>query len=257
MTIIIVNAVSDGMEVTMKLTGKKYIVTGASSGIGKETCKYLAKLGATVILIARNEVRLMECLEKLEGEGHKYYCFDLSKIQSIENLIKKIVDENGKLDGFVHSAGVSITRPIKNTTKSVMQEVFEINLFSFVELLRLFSFKKYNNGGGSVVGISSISSHGYTGLGAYSAAKAGLDTIVRVAAMELVEKNIRVNNVRPGWVRTKMVGQYIEDGGSEKNLSQMLEPVEVARVIAYLLSDEAVGINGVSIPITGKDIQFY
>lgn len=250
------------MENVMELTGKKYIVTGASSGIGKETCKYLAKLGATVILVARNEMRLKECVEELEGKGHKYYCFDLSKVGDIENLIKKIVMENGKLDGFVHSAGIGPTRPLKNTTSSFMQEVFEINLFSFVELLRLFSLKKYNNGGGSVVGVSSATGMiGPVGVEAYCASKDGMDSIVKIVAKELTEKNIRVNNVRPSWVKTQIMDDYLEEvtGGNDEalqNISDAIEPIEVAGVIAYLLSDAASGINGACIPITGSDKRF-
>ena len=81
------------MDNIWKLDNKQYIVTGASSGIGRETCKYLARLGAKVILIARNEVRLRECLEELEGEGHKSYVFDLSNIGEIEGLIRRIVQK--------------------------------------------------------------------------------------------------------------------------------------------------------------------
>ena len=250
------------MKNVLELTGRKYIVTGASSGIGRETCKYLAKLGATVILIARNEMQLKECMAELEGESHKYYCFDLREISKIENLFKEIVRENGKLDGFVHSAGVGPTRPLKNTTNSFMQEVFEINLFAFVELLRLFSLKKYNNGGGSVVGVSSATGMvGPVGVEAYCASKDGMDSIIRIAAKELVEKNIRVNNVRPSWVKTQIMSNYLEEvtgrtDDAVQNISDAIEPIQVASVIAYLLSDAASGLNGASIPITGNDKRF-
>lgn len=248
------------MENILNLTGRKYIVTGASSGIGRVTCKYLANLGAVIILVARNEVRLKECIGELEGKGHKYYSSDLSKVEDIEALVKKIVEENGKLDGFVHSAGVGWSRPLKNTTSAFMQEVFNINLFAFVELLRCFSLKKYNSGSGSVVGVSSIvGTIGKEAITAYCASKSGMDSVVRVAAKELAGKNIRVNSVLPSWVKTQIMADYLEEvGGNSDNAMKFtanaIEPEEVASVIAFLLSDAASGINGASIPITGNDL---
>lgn len=245
------------MDNIWKLDNKQYIVTGASSGIGRETCKYLARLGAKVILIARNEVRLRECLEELEGEGHKSYVFDLSNIGEIEGLIKRIVQENGKLDGFVHSAGVGWSRPLKNTTNVFIQEMFNINLFAFVELLRLFSLKKFNTGSGVVVGVSSVmGTVGNVAVSAYCASKGGMDSIVRAAAKELIEKNIRVNSVQPSWVKTQIMDRYLSEvgGNSDKAIqftSNAIEPAQVASVITFLLSDAASGINGASIPITG------
>lgn len=238
------------MENTLDLTGKKYIVTGASSGIGREMCKNLAQLGATVILVARDEMRLKECMNELEGENHRYYSFDLSNVEAIENLIKKIVEENGKMDGFVHSAGVGPTRPLKDTKYDFIQEVFRINTFAFIELLRIFSLKKYNVGSGAVVGISSaqgvVPSKGVT---AYSASKAGMDAVVKVAAKELAEKNIRVNSVQPAWVRTKIMTEYLENADSNNSetlsvVTNALEPSEVAKTVCFLLSDASSGING-------------
>lgn len=250
------------MEHILDLTGKKYIVTGASSGIGRETCKYLGKLGATVILVARNELRLKECVKELAGGGHRYYSFDLSDVEKIEVLIKTIVDENGKLDGVVHSAGVGWCRPVKNTTYSFMRDMFNVNLFAFMEILRLFSMKKYNTGAGSVVAVSShVGVMGQKAVTAYSSSKGGVDSIVRVAALELAEKNIRVNSVQPGWVRTDMMNEFLQEVAANgekavKDTARAVEAVEVASVIAFLLSDAASGVNGVSVPIMGRDIRF-
>ncbi len=241
------------MENALNMTGKKYIVTGASSGIGREICKNLARFGATVILVARDEMRLKECMNELDGENHKFYCFDLSNVEGIESLVKNIVEENGKLDGFVHSAGVGPTRPLKNTKYEFVQEVFRINTFAFIELLRVFSLKKYNTGSGAVVGISSVQSVvPAKGVAAYSASKAGMDAIVKVAAKELSEKNIRVNAVQPAWVKTKIMTEYLENADSNNSqtlsvVTNALEPSEVAGTVAFLLSDTSSGINGTSI----------
>lgn len=245
------------MKNILKLTGKKYIVTGASSGIGRETCKYLARLGATVILVARNEMRLKECIGELEGEGHRYYMFDFNQVTDIENFMKKIVEENGKLDGLVHSAGVTDIMPIKNTTYQKAMGMMQPNLFSFLEILRVFSSRKYNAGSGAVVGISSYAvASGAEGQAGYAVSKAGIELLTRVAAKELCEKRIRVNCVQPGWVKTKSLDRYFEEFSiNEKEMAgtkNALEPIEVASVIAFLLSDISSGVNGAIIPIMGK-----
>ncbi len=245
------------MEKVLDLTGKKYIVTGASSGIGRETCKYLAELGAVVFLVARNELRLKECAEQLKGEGHKYYIFDLSDVENIESLVKRIVDENGKLDGVVHSAGKAVILPLKNTKYKVAMDHMNINLLAFLELVRVFSLKKYNTGAGSIVGLSSISTDvAWLGLSAYSMSKGGLAPFIKVAAKELLVKNIRINCVQPGWVKTEMMDHYLQDtNDSSKALARTanaIEPIEVASVIAFLLSDMSSGINGAVIPIMGR-----
>lgn len=247
------------MENVLDLSGKKYIVTGASSGIGRETCKYLAKLGATVILIARNEVRLKECRAELDGKNHKYYIFDLCQVSEIKDLIKRIVEENGKLDGLVYSAGDSELVPLKNSTYERVMNIMTPNLFGFLEMIRIFSLKKNNTGSGSIVGLSSVAAvDGQMGMGitAYSVSKGGVESLVRAAANEYLAKNIRINCVRPGWVKTELMNRYLEDSGnSDRAIAETanaMEPIEVASVIAFLLSDLSVGINGAVIPIMGK-----
>lgn len=245
------------MEHELDLTGKKYIVTGGSSGIGKATCQYLAELGAIVIMVARNEENLQRCIKELEGRNHKYYLYDFNDVVGIENLIKKIVEDNGKLDGLVHSAGICVFMPLKNTTYQHAMETLQPNLFAFMELLRVFSLKKYNTGSGSVVGISSYEvAAGLAGLAAYAASKGGIEPLVKVAAKELRMKSIRVNCIQPGWVKTDIMNRYLENvNNDEKALAKTagaIEPEEVARVIAFLLSDISSGINGATIPVMGK-----
>ena len=118
------------------LTGKQILITGASSGMGAETARLCAKLGAKVVLVARNEEKLGAVLHELEGEGHRYYSFDLSNVEEIENFIKNMIAETGPLDGFVHSAGVTSTRPLKTLKPSALLAVMNINYFSFVEIIR-------------------------------------------------------------------------------------------------------------------------
>lgn len=129
------------MKNLVDLSNKKVLVTGASSGMGAETAVLCSQLGAKVILVARREDRLLEVMSKLEGEGHKYYPFDLSQVDEIELFVKSLIGECGPLDGFVHSAGISSTRPLKLIKPAHLRQVMEINFNSFVEITRCITKK--------------------------------------------------------------------------------------------------------------------
>jgi short-subunit dehydrogenase len=126
----------------MDLTGKHIIVTGASQGIGKETAQHIAKLGAKVSLIARTEEKLNSVKAVLEGTGHNTFPFDLKNIAGIEELVKNIIDMQGPADGLVHSAGISVMRPIKLTKYDFVHEMMLINFYPFVELVRCLCKKE-------------------------------------------------------------------------------------------------------------------
>ena len=97
----------------MDLTGKKIFLTGASSGIGRDTAIHLSRLGAKVVIAARRESKLQETISMMEGNGHAYYVIDLSDINSIETKMDEIIYKNGAFDGFVHCAGVGDNRPLQ------------------------------------------------------------------------------------------------------------------------------------------------
>lgn len=236
------------------IKNKNIIVTGASSGIGRATCIRLSQLGANVIMIARREEELIKTSNMLLGENYKYYVFDLSNLDKIDELISKIVKESGKLDGIVHCAGYGPTRPLKVTSPQFMEEVMTINCFAFVEMGRAYS-KKKNNNGGSLVAISSMGSMvANKGKTAYCTSKAALDGAVRSMSVELKAKNIRVNSIQPGWVKTEMYDEYIKIAGEAEmqsignNLKNTLvDPQEIANLVVYLLSDMSSAISGIGI----------
>ena len=103
--------------------GKKILVTGASSGIGREISIQLAKLGAKVVLLGRNEEKLKKSLSMLEGIGHKYFVYDLKQIEGIKDIVESFIEyDNIKLDGFIHSAGVPSVYPLKIITHDKFNE---------------------------------------------------------------------------------------------------------------------------------------
>lgn len=244
----------------MDLTGKKIIVTGASSGIGRETCILLSKLSAKVIMIARREEKLKDTLSELNGLEHLYYCYDLKDIDGIENMIKQIIKKNGPVDGFVHSAGIGNYRPLNMIKPKFLREVMEVNFYSFVEIVRCITKRNCFNEGMNIVGVSSISSQqGNQTKTAYCASKAAMDAAIRCMAKELAPKKVRVNSVVPALIKTKLYDVFLDMGSDSEDAKNVMarqylglgEPIDVANMIAYLLSDAAKFITGTSIPIDG------
>jgi len=244
----------------MNLTGKRILVTGATGGMGVETSIQLSKLGANVVICGRNEEKLREVYDKLEGTGHAKYVLDLNAIDSIEDVIKTMVSECGIFHGFAHCAGIAPMRPLKMTKRINMIEVMDANLFSFIEIVRCITKKGCFADEGSIVAVSSTASiQGKKSKVAYSASKAALDGAIRCLVCDLKKKKIRVNSITPCWVNTRMYKGYIDrypdtfevQEIKEKQYMGVTEPIEVANTIAFLLSDAAKTITGTTILIDG------
>lgn len=249
------------MENVIRLENRKIAVTGASSGIGKDTAVLLSRLGAKVILIARREDKLCETMDLLSGEGHAYYCADLSRINEIEQLVKEIVEHQGKLDGLVYAAGVGTSIPFMQFKPEKVQAVFDINFFGFIETVRQMCKKGRFHEGMRIVGVSSIAAViGDKSHMAYSASKAAMDGAVRCIAKEVADKGICINTVAPAMTATDMYKHYIEKYGEESGSNQELlkrqylgiaSTTDVANAIAYLISPAARFITGISLPVDG------
>lgn len=244
------------------LTKKKIVVAGASQGIGQATAILLGKLGAEVALVARNEERLKDTLSKMEGGGHSYWSADLSDTSHIDNLVKEIIQKHGPVDGLVYAAGISDNRPLTQMRPEIFDSVMRINLGGFIEVVRCISKKNRFNPGMSIVGLSSTAAfQGTKAHGAYAASKAGMNGAVRCMAKELYGKEIRINTVVPGMIRTKMYEDYLLSCGGEDSdavrhlLSRQYlgigEPQDVAVAIAFLLSAASRFITGISLPVDG------
>ena len=245
----------------MDLTGKHIVITGASSGIGRAVCIQAGKLGAKVSLVARNEEKLQETLALMEGNGHNYYSFDLNVINQIDDIISKIVEKDGSIDGLVHSAGLGLNRPIKLAKPEFVEQITRINYYAFVELIRAASYKKRSNNGASYVGISSVAAvHGNKTQGVYSASKGAMNAIVHSFAKELAPRSIRVNTITFGMVDTDMYKGFLEAGGNNEELlhDQYLGiiPVEYAgNAICFLLGDASKYMTGCTMNYDAGDLS--
>lgn len=236
------------------LEGKTILVTGASSGIGRATAIECSKLGATVVITARNEERLKETLDALEGDGHQMICFDMSNTEGLDEFVAQLP----LLQGFVSNAGTNIMSPVSFIKDEDLKEVFQVNSFSPILLLRWLLKKKKFEKSSSVVFTSSLSGIGTVGAGngAYASSKGALSMYMKVAALELACKQIRVNAVCPGMVQTHMiqegaVSEQLEKGLADYPLGRYGTPEDIAFAIIYLLSNASAWVTGTNFVIDG------
>lgn len=236
------------------LSGKKILVTGASSGIGYETCQAIVRQGGTFIAIARRK----DFLEKLIaecGSENSFIAADLSKMEDIKSIVETI--EN--VDGIVHSAGVVTLAPVKFYSEELMNEMRSINFDSIAYLINLIFKKKKINKGSSIVLVSSIAGlFGMKGNGIYAASKGAIIAISKVWANEFASSKTRVNCVSPGMVKTEITSKSIEDLSLEviqqdekKYPLGYGEPSQVANPIVFLLSDASSWITGQNLVLDG------
>ncbi len=243
------------------LTNRRIIVAGASSGIGRKTAVTLSRLGAKLVLIARREGLLQDVLHELDGDGHSYYVADLSDVDSLDELVKMIISEQGKMDGLVYAAGINTSLPLNSFKPDKILDVFNINFFSFVEFVRQICRRGRFNEGMRIVGISSVASiRGDKSHLAYSSSKAAMDAAVRCIAKEVADKGICINTVAPAMTKTEMYSQYVNDYGDESGSNHDLlkrqylglaETDDIANVIAFLLSPASRFITGLTLPVDG------
>ncbi len=237
------------------LAGKTILVTGASSGIGRATAIECSRMGATIIMTARNEERLQETLLQLEGEGHLYVISDLTN----EDEIKQLVEQVPELDGVVCAAGISMLKPIQVLSEKDIQSIFATNYTAPVLLTKTLVKKHKLNTEASLVFISSISGNGNTAtaLSLYGSSKSALNSFAKYAALELSGKKIRCNTICPGRIETNLLqNQTMSAGDIEKDMAKYPlhrygKTEEVAQAAVYLLSDATKWITGTSIVIDG------
>ena len=236
------------------LEGKKILITGASSGIGRAVAVECSKAGACVIITGRNKERLDETMKLLSGSGHEMIASDFTSPDDVEQLLNDICT----LDGFVGNAGYTRSIPVEFTEKEELQNIFNVNAQVNMMLVAGMLRNKKLRKGASLVFTSSISGNfvAYKGGSMYAAYKAAISGYVKAAAIELARRKIRVNAVCPGMVDTHVMGdEFIEEQLKEDArrypLKRYGKPEEVAYGIMFLLSDAASFITGTNLIIDG------
>lgn len=243
--------------IDISLTDKLLLITGAGSGIGRETAIVSSQLGAFVVMLDVSEEGLKETASVLPRDKFAFYVVDLTDTDVVAKIIKETVENYGMIHGLVHCAGISSRKPLNVLKKNGFSDVMDINFYAFVELVKQATKKGNFTDGGSIVVMSSVSSiRGYKAKTEYCVSKAAVDAFVRCMALELAPKHIRVNSVMPGEVLTpmgmrsremaKLAGTQLEEAPLGPT-----EPFEVANLISFLLSDATRTITGTSIRIDG------
>ena len=243
------------------LQQKCVVITGASSGIGKQTAIICSRMGARVALFGRNEERLSDVLELMEGEGHRYFSFDITDDNQLEVALADVFNTMGMVDGFVHSAGIQKILPFKLTNPEIFNNQFKVNVLAGFESCRIMLRKNYfNPAGSSIVLISSINGViGAAGQVAYSTSKGAVISGAKSLAIELAPRNIRVNSISPGMVEnTKMTKGLINQLSSEWEVKNKAEyPLgwvsaeDIANSCVFLLSRASQKITGTNIILDG------
>lgn len=240
------------------LEGKTILVTGASSGIGRGIAIECSKMGATVILNARNEERLKETLSMLDGKGHHILVGDLSKQEDLLRL----ADSLPEIQGWVNSAGIPKVCPIKFFKREDVEDIINVNAISSMMLLSMLVKRKKLRRGASVVFISSISGVyvGTAGDTSYCASKGAVNGFTKGAAIELASQGIRVNSINPGLVPTNILelansmsgDNHVVDTMQEKYpLKRLGKPEDIGDGAVFLLSDASSWITGQNLVIDG------
>ena len=237
------------------LKGKTILVTGASSGIGRATAIECSKLGATVIVTARNKERLKATLDALEGDGHQMILCDLSNEADLDILVTTLPE----LQGVVNNAGFTQLLPVNFIKASAFEQLLKVNTVAPICLMQKLLKKKKLKADASVVFTSSLAGLGYTtpGNSMYTASKGAISSFIKNAALELASKHIRVNAVCPGMVNTGILDngtvtqEQLELDMKNYPLGRYGEPNEIAWQIINLLSDASKWITGTNVIIDG------
>ena len=242
------------------LEGKNVIVTGASSGIGRQIAITCSKMGARIALIGRNVERLEETRNQLKGEDHIAISYDLTDLEHQKDLVAGVVARLGAIDGLVNCAGISTVLPFKLMIPEKVEEFFRTNVYATIELTRqVLGMKNVSKQGASVIFFSSVMGCvGEKAKSLYSLTKGALISGCRSLAIEYAPKRIRVNVVSPGIVETPINKDqpYLADPEKRKFTESLYPlglgmPEDIANACVYLLSDASRWVTGQNLIIDG------
>jgi NAD(P)-dependent dehydrogenase (short-subunit alcohol dehydrogenase family) len=237
------------------LEGKTILVTGASSGIGRAIAIECSKMGARLIITARNEERVYETLTQMEGNDHSILVADLSN----EDERNQLIERSPILDGLVNCAGIGKTLPFQYIDSESLITIMDTNFTAPILITAQLAKKKKLSKNSSIVFISSISGVfcAAAGNSIYSASKGAVNGAIKGMAIDLASKGIRVNSVNPGVVETHIfdagiiTNDQLEEDKKRYPLKRHGRPEEIAYAVIYLLSDASSWVTGSNLVIDG------
>ncbi len=256
----------------MRLSDRVFVVTGAGGGIGRGATRALLEEGARGVAMVDLAAPL-EAASEIDPGGERTLTLpaDVTSGSDAQRVVAETADRFGRLDGLVNCAGVVFLDTAWDAAASDWNRQLEVNVTGSFVFARAVGDHLRHHGGGAVVNVSSnCGKAGYPNMAAYNASKAAVLGLTRSLSMEWASEGINVNAVCPGGVNTQMLvgvadwlsprlgvpaDELVEQMGPAQ-LGRRIEPVEVGRVIAFLLSDEALIIRGQSISIDGGDTPY-
>ncbi|MGA2256492.1 MAG: SDR family oxidoreductase [Thermoguttaceae bacterium] len=244
----------------MNLNGRRILITGAASGIGRAAAILVSRLSGCVAAVDQTREGLEQSVAFLEGPGHTLYTCDLRDIGGISQWMTELAEQWGPLHGVVHAAGLPCTAPLRILKPDSYRDVFAVNTEAALALARTFQSRQvYAGTDGSIVLISSVMAIvGSPTIVGYSMSKAALIGMSRSMALELAPRRIRVNCVAPGFVRTpmhtKVAGFWDQEQEARIAALHPLgegQPEDIANAIAFLLADTGKWITGSVLTVDG------
>lgn len=242
-------------KVEFDFTGENFVVTGASSGMGRQVAVELAQAGANVLAVARGQKALAE-LQQMYPEEVTIAAVDVCDAQKLEVAIQNFVNVNGKLNGAVHAAGISALTPLRAFDEQEARKIMDISFWAGVKLLQICTKAKVSNKNASFLLFSSVCSQRTDkGLFSYAGAKSALKIAAKTFAKETANRGLRINTISPGWVQTHMTAGLEETHNLDEVHSSSLLGVgqasDVSGMVLFLLSDRAGWVTGADFVVDG------
>ena len=233
------------------------IVTGGNSGLGFATAKKLCDNGIHTYIIGRTKDKTENACSEIGSLAHPVI-FDLNELEKIPEMISEIT-KNGPVDILVNNAGINMKKEFTEVTDDDFSSILDTNVRSVFAVSREVVKSMKENGGGSIINISSMTSqYGIPKVIAYTASKGAIEAMTRAMAVELAEFNIRVNCIAPGFIKTKMSAKALDNDTERKNkvlsrtpMGKLGEPSDIGDAVFYYATNESKYVTGTVLPVDG------
>ncbi len=247
------------MENIFSLRGRTAVITGGLSGLGLAMTECMLAAGARVVVVSSNSEKIFVEKEKIYGDRLSYYKYDITDTEHIQDLVERILQEQGPIQILCNNAGNHCKKKIEDMTVEDFTRVLDVHLVGAFALTRAFVPHMKQQQAGNIIFIASMTSFiGQPYITGYATAKAGYLGMVHTLATELGESGIRVNAIAPGWIDTAMFRKATEHDPQRKAkifgripMNKVGTPEDIGWAAVYLCSDAARYVSGICLPVDG------